>query len=206
MRRIDALAQGDRRHDPATAAAVLVDVPLPEIKLSGLYAEFEGCKRILIAKMSPGQFKKWKNSNGRSASASLRLGMRKAEKIAEERADLVAQADVHELSQGENRAASGPALRARPCAPVQPLRADQGKRPPRAASASFRLGRTCGWRGLNRLGVASATVALCFVAIVFLAFPGLFFAKGHEPTSLQSSAILVRLLSGRKGSSGGDRV
>src|SRR6476646_593568 len=28
----------------------------------------------------------------------------------------------------------------------------------------------------------------------------------HEPTSLQSSAILVRLLSGRKGSSGGDRV
>ena len=31
-------------------------------------------------------------------------------------------------------------------------------------------------------------------------------AMCHEPTSLQSSAILVRLLSGRKGSSGGDRV
>src|SRR5215471_7984435 len=61
MRRIDALAQGDRRHDPATAAAVLGGVPLPAIRLSGRYTEFEGCKRSLIAKMSPGQFKKWKN-------------------------------------------------------------------------------------------------------------------------------------------------
>ena len=42
MRRIDALAQGDRRHDPATAAAVLVDVPLPEIKLSGLLRGVRG--------------------------------------------------------------------------------------------------------------------------------------------------------------------
>jgi hypothetical protein len=33
-----------------------------------------------------------------------------------------------------------------------------------------------------------------------------FGAHYHKPTSLQSSAILVRLLSGRKGSSGGDRV
>jgi integrase len=66
MRRVDLLAQGHRRHDPTTAAAVFGGVPLPEIKLSSLYAEFEGARRTLIAKMSPGQFKKWKNGKTRA--------------------------------------------------------------------------------------------------------------------------------------------
>ncbi|UFX48716.1 hypothetical protein HAP47_0019460 [Bradyrhizobium sp. 41S5] len=61
LRRIDALAVGDRRHDPATAAATLGGVDLPEIKLSGLCDEFEVAKKTTIAKMSAGQFKKWKN-------------------------------------------------------------------------------------------------------------------------------------------------
>jgi integrase len=66
MRRIEALAQGDRRHDPATAAAALGGVPLPEILLSGLFAEYESAKRTVIAKMSAGQVKKWKNGKTRA--------------------------------------------------------------------------------------------------------------------------------------------
>ncbi len=65
--RIDALAAGDRRHDAATAAAVLGGVPLPTIMLSGIVAEFEIAKRTTIAKYSPGQLKKWRNSKRRAA-------------------------------------------------------------------------------------------------------------------------------------------
>jgi hypothetical protein len=66
IRCVDVLAQGDRRYDPNTAAAVLGGVPVPEIKLSGLYIEFEATKRSLIAKMSEGQFRTWKNSKIRA--------------------------------------------------------------------------------------------------------------------------------------------
>ncbi|MHC2250817.1 integrase [Bradyrhizobium embrapense] len=66
LRRLDALAVGDRRHDPATAAAALGGVDLPEILLSGLYDEFAVAKKTTIAKMSPGQFKKWKNGKKRA--------------------------------------------------------------------------------------------------------------------------------------------
>ncbi|MHC2241465.1 molecular chaperone [Bradyrhizobium elkanii] len=66
LRRIDALAVGDRRHDPATAAATLGGVDLPEIMLSGLVDEFEVAKKTTIAKMSAGQFKKWKNGKLRA--------------------------------------------------------------------------------------------------------------------------------------------
>lgn len=61
LRRLDALAVGDRRQDGATAAAALGGVPLPTIMLSGLVAEFEVAKKTTIAKMSEGQFRKWKN-------------------------------------------------------------------------------------------------------------------------------------------------
>lgn len=61
LRRLDALAIGDRRSDPATAAAALGGVPLPEILLSGLVAEFEVAKKTALARKSPGQLKKWKS-------------------------------------------------------------------------------------------------------------------------------------------------
>jgi integrase len=73
MRRVEALAQGDRRHDPATTAAVLGGVPLPEILLSGLFAEYEGAKRTSVAKMSPGQVKKWKNGKTRAIELMIEV-------------------------------------------------------------------------------------------------------------------------------------
>lgn len=60
LRRLDTLAIGHRVQDPATAAATLGGVPLPEILLSGLVAEFEVAKKTTVAKMSAGQFRKWK--------------------------------------------------------------------------------------------------------------------------------------------------
>jgi integrase len=68
LRRLDALRVGERRHDPDTVAAAIGGVPLPEIKLSGLVAEFEVAKKTTIAKLSPGQFKKWKNGKVRAVA------------------------------------------------------------------------------------------------------------------------------------------
>jgi integrase len=73
VQRIDELAKGDRRHDSATTAAVLGGVPLPEIRLSGLVAEFEIAKRTTIAKFSPGQLKKWKNGKRRAAEILIEI-------------------------------------------------------------------------------------------------------------------------------------
>lgn len=61
LRRLDALAVGQRVQDLATAAAALGGVPLPEILLSGLVAECELARKTALAKKSPGQLKKWRN-------------------------------------------------------------------------------------------------------------------------------------------------
>lgn len=66
MRRVDQLAKGDRRHDAATTAAVLGGVPLPVIRLSNLYPEFEAAKRTALAKYSPEQLRKWKAAKRRA--------------------------------------------------------------------------------------------------------------------------------------------
>lgn len=60
LRRLDALAVGHRVQDPATAAAALGGVRLPEILLSGLVAECELARKTALAKKSPGQLKKWR--------------------------------------------------------------------------------------------------------------------------------------------------
>jgi integrase len=73
LRRIDIIAQGDRRHDPNTVAAVLGGVSLPEFKLSGLFAEFEICKRTTIAKFSPNQRRKWKNGKTRAVEILMEV-------------------------------------------------------------------------------------------------------------------------------------
>lgn len=66
LRRLDALKVGERRHDGDTVAAAIGGVPLPEIKLSGLVAEFEVAKKAVIAKFSAGQVKKWRNGRVRA--------------------------------------------------------------------------------------------------------------------------------------------
>lgn len=73
LRRLDALAVGERRHDPATAAAALGGVDLPEILLSRLVGEFEVAKKTTIAKMSPGQFKKWKKGKERAVDLLITI-------------------------------------------------------------------------------------------------------------------------------------
>lgn len=73
LRRLDALKVGERRHDGDTVAAAIGGVPLPEIKLSGLVAEFEVAKKAAIAKMSAGQFKKWKNGKLRAIALLVEI-------------------------------------------------------------------------------------------------------------------------------------
>jgi integrase len=68
LARVDQLSQGVRRDDPATAAAVLGGVPLPEIMLSTLCEEYFAAKRTASAKKSPGQLKKWKNGKLRAVA------------------------------------------------------------------------------------------------------------------------------------------
>ncbi|EJN15670.1 phage integrase family protein [Bradyrhizobium sp. YR681] len=65
-RRLAVLEIGDRRHDPATVAAAVGGVPLPQILLSGLVAEFEVVRKTLLARFSKGQRKKWRNGKVRA--------------------------------------------------------------------------------------------------------------------------------------------
>jgi hypothetical protein len=67
-RRLAALEIGDQRHDPATVAAAVGGVPLAEIILSGLVAEFEIAKKTTAARFSAGQLKKWRNGKSRAAA------------------------------------------------------------------------------------------------------------------------------------------
>ena len=68
LARVDQLSQGIRRDDPATAAAVLGGVPLPEIMLSTLCEEYFTARRTASARKSPGQLKKWKNGKLRAVA------------------------------------------------------------------------------------------------------------------------------------------
>lgn len=70
-RRLAALGVGDRRHDPATVAAAVGGVPLPEIMLSGLVAEFEIARKTAAARKSPGQRKKWLGSKRRAIAVLI---------------------------------------------------------------------------------------------------------------------------------------
>lgn len=79
MRRVDVLAEGDRRKDPATAAAIIGGVPVPQIMLSSLFAEVRAAKKTTLAKFSPNQVKKWENAKRRAAELLLEvLGADKA--------------------------------------------------------------------------------------------------------------------------------
>lgn len=73
LRRFETLGVGDRLRDGATAAAVLGGVPVPEILLSGLYDEFAIAKKTTIAKMSPGQLKKWTNGKKRAVQVLINV-------------------------------------------------------------------------------------------------------------------------------------
>jgi hypothetical protein len=68
LARVDQLAQGARRDDPATTAAVLGGVELPQIMLSTLPDEFFAAKRSASARKSPGQIRKWQNGKRRAAA------------------------------------------------------------------------------------------------------------------------------------------
>lgn len=73
IRRLDELAKGDRRHDAATAAAVLGGVPLPVIKVSGLFAEYRIAKKTTIAKFSPNQLRKWESAKKRAVEILIEV-------------------------------------------------------------------------------------------------------------------------------------
>jgi integrase len=73
MRRIDELAKGERRHDAATAAAVIGGVALPVIKLSGLFAEYRIAKKTTIAKFSPDQLRKWESAKKRAVDILIEV-------------------------------------------------------------------------------------------------------------------------------------
>lgn len=91
-RRLAALEEGDRRHDPVTVAAALGGVPLPTIRLSGLVDELEVCKKAGLSKFSEGQRRKWRNGKLRAVDVLIRvIGDKDIQRIS--RDDAVAYAD-----------------------------------------------------------------------------------------------------------------
>lgn len=91
-RRLAALEQGDRRHDPVTVAAALGGVPLPTIRLSGLVDELEVAKKARLAKYSAGQWRKWRNGKKRAVEVLIRvIGDKDIQRIS--RDDALAYAD-----------------------------------------------------------------------------------------------------------------
>lgn len=101
-RRLAALGVGDRRHDPATVAAVVGGVPLPTIKLSDLVDELAVAKRAMLAKYSEGQRRKWRNGKARAIAVLIRIiGDKPIERISRDDALLYADHWTERVVDGE---------------------------------------------------------------------------------------------------------
>lgn len=73
IRRIEALAQGDRVFDADTRAAVLGGIEQPKIMLSQLFEEFETATATERLNYSPGQLRKWRAGKKRAAETLVEV-------------------------------------------------------------------------------------------------------------------------------------